>query len=287
MSAEMNTATVMSRTTFDNLSKPKSVNAKHFQYMTLAHWLIGTMKQTIDFTSDQMELMEKAMGLNSSAKEISAIYSEFANVQNDISKDVSKRLTESFHAQKKKATKPRKVVVKSSDSETDAKPKRKYTKKSDASDSESSDDKETSQQEVAEKPKRKYNKKTVVVCDVPTIIDDVVNTEVDSEEVVVAVNPVDENVSEPAAKPKKRVSKKKADKPIESVTESASETTEVVSETEVAPEPKKRVSKKKVVAKNPVTDTMIKTLNAFDDILSNLESEEVNIDPELEGESYN
>lgn len=332
MSDTESIATVMNAETFANLSKPKSVTAKHFQYMTVAHWLISRMQQSIEFSPEQIASMEKSMGFNCNASEISAIYNEFAVVQSDVSKEVSKRLTLTFHENKKaskrvkkvaaevvsevssedgvvvsETTKPKRKYGKKQPVEVDAsqdatevpaevateptaKPKRKYTKKQttevDASQVATEVPAEVPAEPIANtKPKRKPAKKSSVTADAP-VITEVVNevlsevennasTQVDPEPVaVVATEPV---VDEITAKPiKKRVAKKES-----------KQMTDSESEANGAAEPKKRASKKKEPVKPSVAESTIKTLNAFEEILTSMESEEnMFVESELQVESY-
>jgi hypothetical protein len=315
MSDNESIATVMNAETFANLSKPKSVTAKHFQYMTVAHWLISRMQQAIVFSPEQIAGMEKSMGFDCNAKEISAIYSEFSIVQSDISREVSKRLTETFHKNNKASKRVSKKGAAGVTSEAlpqvdgqsvNAKPKRKYMKKpssveessSDVGESASASDTSTVPSHVPianAKPKRKYAKKGSVTVDVANapiisemvseILTEVVNTVSDP----VATDPVSVDVAESiveVAQPepiKERVSKK-----------ASIHVTESDSESNVAPahEIKKRVSsKKKVALKQSVVDSTIKTLNAFEDILTNMESDEnqcdTAVESDLQVESYN
>lgn len=315
MSDTESIATVMNAETFANLSKPKSVTAKHFQYMTIAHWLISRMQQAIEFSPEQIASMEKSMGFECNAKEISAIYSGFSVVQSDISHEVSKRLTETFHQNKKAGKRVSKKVAAEVTSEVvppvdgqsvNAKPKRKYTKKPSSVEESSSDAvvESASASDISSvpspepiamnaKPKRKYAKKgsvTADVVDAPIIseivnevLPEVVNTVSDQVDTVPVSVDVSESIVEVSPKPmKKRVSKKVSNH----VTESDSE-----SNVATASDPKKRVSSKKKAALKPsVADSTIKTLNAFEDILTNMESDEnldgMVVESELQVESY-
>ena len=288
--SELFNQTVMCPEVFDKLTKPRNVNTKHFQYMTVAYWFIHKLRQTMDLSPEQVESMENTMGVRSSPSELKAIYSEFEKMQSEIAKEVAKELTMASHAESKKKTALKKSAKETAVAE---KPKRKYTKKN-VTDSSSDSDANVSDAVVAEKPKRKYTKKAVAVEPVSEVACEVV-PEPNGEMVSVVTEkpkrkytkkavamPSDEpqppivevevtaTEVDPAPKPKKRVTKKVT---IEEASEPAT-----TSEPEV---PKKRGPKKKIDAPNSATETMLQTIHSFEEILNNMES-----DDDLAMESY-
>jgi hypothetical protein len=286
--SELFNQTVMCPEVFDKLTKPRNVNSKHFQYMTVAYWFIHKLRQTMDLSPEQVESMENAMGVRSSPSELKAIYSEFEKMQSEIAKEVAKELTMASHAESKKKTALKKSAKETAVAE---KPKRKYTKKN-VTDSSSDSDANGSDAIVAEKPKRKYTKKAVAVEPVSEVACEVVpepNGEMvsvvtekpkrkytkkavaipsDEQPPIVKETPAEVSATtaevDPVPKPKKRVTKKVT---IKEASEPAT-----TSEPEV---PKKRGPKKKIDAPNSATETMLQTIHSFEEILNNMALDEI------------